>query len=500
MRTDVVAADRRDLLLPAAVLRLASDQRLVEQVHAGSEQAFEVLFERHCRPVLAYCRHLLGSPEEAEDVVQQTFLAAYRELADLQQPIAALRPWLYAIARHRCLSALRASRARPLEEGLELAEDRLIVEVTVREELGAILGDMGALPDDQRSALVLTELGDVSHAEIARTLGCSREKVKALVFQARSSLATGRAARDTPCAEIREQLATRRGAALRRTVLRRHLRQCPGCRAFRDTVQVQRRKLNLLLPLAPAAGLKRALLGAIYGSGSGLPGGAAVTTGALSGTGLVAAALATVAIPAAAIAGALTESRDTRQPAPPGARATTTAQPAAPATESTWRAAAGIQGATQVPERRAPARANDNDPGAPNQAAVPERASSRAEADAIDTPQPAKTTEHPNANREGKPATPSRAHRRMTPLKPPKANGRAKPAKPPNANAELRRAAPPQRIREPHAPDPPQPKGKPRAPEPPQPKGKPRAPEPPQANRESNPAEPPNANGRGHAG
>jgi RNA polymerase sigma factor (sigma-70 family) len=479
MPTDVVAAGRRDLLLPAAVLRLASDQRLVEQVHAGSERAFEVLCDRHYRPVLAYCRHMLRSPEEAEDVVQHTFLAAYRELVGMQAPIAALRPWLYAIARHRCLSALRASRARPVDEGLEPAADHLIAEVTAREELRAILGDMAGLPADQRAALVLTELGDVSHAEIARTLGCSREKVKALAFQARSSLAAGRAARDTPCAEIREQLATRRGGALRRTVLRRHVRECPGCQAFRDTVQVQRRKLNLLLPLAPAAGLKRALISALFGSGGGVPGGAAVSAGALSGTGLVAAALATVAIPAAAIAGALTGPRDAREPAHPIARATTTAKRAAPATPSTQRPAADIRGAKQIPERRAPARANRNanDPGAPNQAAAPNqagRASSRTKTEAVETPN-AKPSEHPKPNRGLKPVTAPSAHHRITQLKPPKGNGRAKPAKPPNANAEVGRASPPQRNREP------------------------RAAEPPRTNRESTPAEPAKANGRSTA-
>ena len=485
MRIDVVTASPRDPLLPAATLRLASDERLAEQVRAGSEQAFEVLFERHHQPVLAYSRRMLRSPEDAEDVVQQTFLAAYRELVDLQQPIVALRPWLYAIARHRCLWALRADRARPAEEGLEASADRLVAEMTAREELHAILADVAGLPDDQRAAIVLSELGDVSHAEIARTLGCSREKVKALGFQARSSLAADRAARDTPCAEIREQLATQRGGALRRTVLRRHVRECPGCRAFRDAVQGQRRKQYLLLPLASAAGLKRALLGAIFGSGGGVPGATAASAGALGGTGLFAAALATVAIPAG-IAAAVTGPVDAREPARPAARVATTTQRAAPATPATRRAAASVRGAKQIRVRRAPAGANrnDDDRGAPNQAATTERAeqaSGRPESDAIEPPTPAKPSKHPNASREPKPVRPPRADRRRTPLKPPNANGRAKPARSPNANSELRRPAPRQRTREP------------RPAEPPQTNREPRPAEPPQANRESRPAEPPQA-------
>jgi hypothetical protein len=85
MRTDAVVERRMDLV-PVAALRFASDQRLVEQVHAGSEQAFEALFERHHRSVLAFCRHMLGSAHEAEDVVQLTLLAAYRDLVSAEPP------------------------------------------------------------------------------------------------------------------------------------------------------------------------------------------------------------------------------------------------------------------------------------------------------------------------------------------------------------------------------------------------------------------------------
>jgi RNA polymerase sigma factor (sigma-70 family) len=293
---------RRNDLVPTAVLRLASDRRLVEQVRAGSERAFEALFDRHHRPVLAFCRHMLGSREEAEDVVQLTFLAAYRDLGCAEPP-AALRPWLYAIARHRCLTVLRARRERPVAEIAAPATDRLAADVATREDLRAILGDVAHLPDDQRAALVLAELGDVSHDEIARILGCPREKVKALVFQARSSLLASRVARDTPCADIREQLATLRGGALRRTTLRRHMRECAACSAFREQVRVQRRALGLLLPVAPGVGLKRMVLGAILGPSAGGAGGAGFTAAALSSGG-VAAALVVLAIPGGGITAA----------------------------------------------------------------------------------------------------------------------------------------------------------------------------------------------------
>src|SRR5215217_6035974 len=109
-----VAPGRRGKVVPAILLGAAADRRLAEEVHAGSERAFEVLVDRYYRPVLGFCQHVLGVGAEAEDVVQLTFLAAYRDLVRGEPPVA-LRPWLFAIARHRCLSILRTRRDHPVE-------------------------------------------------------------------------------------------------------------------------------------------------------------------------------------------------------------------------------------------------------------------------------------------------------------------------------------------------------------------------------------------------
>jgi RNA polymerase sigma factor (sigma-70 family) len=279
-------APRRPALPGSArLLRLASDERLVEQVRAGSQAAFEAIFDRHHRGILAFCRHLLGSAEEAEDAVQHTFMAAYRDLVSSGKAIQ-LRPWLYAIARNRCLTLLRGRRKRPLGELDEPSTESLSAKVERRQDLRELLADLAGLPEEQRSALVLAEVGGVSHEEIAVVLGVPREKVKALVFQARSSLAASRKARDTPCAEIREQLANLRGGSLRRNTLRRHLRECPGCRAFRRELQAQRKALAVVLPVVPTLALKQSALAAAFGGGAAAAGGAAagVTGGAALGT------------------------------------------------------------------------------------------------------------------------------------------------------------------------------------------------------------------------
>src|SRR3954465_11952204 len=89
----------RGLRVPARLLRLVSDEGLVERARGGSEAAFVAIFDRHPRGILAFCRHMPGSLHEAEDAVQHTFLAVYRELARADDRPIQLRPWLYTIAR-----------------------------------------------------------------------------------------------------------------------------------------------------------------------------------------------------------------------------------------------------------------------------------------------------------------------------------------------------------------------------------------------------------------
>src|SRR5205085_5849388 len=134
----------------------------------------------------AFGRHMLGSREEAEDALQQTFRPAYRDLPASDKPIGP-KPWLYTIARNRCLSQLRARREQPIED-MEIPTAGLSDAVLERDDLRRLLADVRALPEDQRAAIVLSEVGDLSHAEIAEIVGCETVKVKALVFQARSSL------------------------------------------------------------------------------------------------------------------------------------------------------------------------------------------------------------------------------------------------------------------------------------------------------------------------
>jgi RNA polymerase sigma factor (sigma-70 family) len=283
---------------PRAALRDADDAQLVARVRAGDDVAFEAIYDRYSRSLLAFCRHMLGGREEAEDALQQSLACAYRTLRGGERDIA-LRPWLFTIARNRCLSTLRMRR----ETAVDIDEtqspppsfDGLAAEVQRRAELRELVADLQAIPADQRAALVLFELGDHSHSEIAQVLDVRSEKVKALIFQAREALRRTREARETPCPEIREQVAVLTGRVPHRGMLRAHLDRCAPCTDFAAEVRRQRAALAVILPVAPTVGLKGSVLASVLGGGGaaaagGAGGGAAAAGGLAAGGGGAAAA------------------------------------------------------------------------------------------------------------------------------------------------------------------------------------------------------------------
>ena len=257
------------------------DRALAARAGRGDERAFAELYDRHAAGLLAFASQYVGDRAAAEDVVQQTFMAAYRVLregTELEHP----RAWLYHVARNNALTTIRDRGPAGVDAELaaELHDRAAAVPAQVerREALQAVVRDIVALPAEQRAALALYELGDLSQAEIADTLGCKPARVKALVFQARSSLVTQRDARDASCETVREKLATFHGGALNQRLIRHHLRGCEACTAYRDELRDQRRRVALLLPVLPVPGLREAVLG-LFGGGAA----AATTSGAGAG-------------------------------------------------------------------------------------------------------------------------------------------------------------------------------------------------------------------------
>lgn len=295
---------------PKRLLALRDDARLVTLVRAGDDAAFEVLYERHVAGLLGFCRHMLGSQEEAEDAVQQAFVSAHGAMRRGSREIA-FKPWLYTIARNRCLSVLRARREQPAELD-DISTAGLNEQVERRADLRELVADVQRLPEEQRTALVLSELGDLSHAEVAEVIGKEPKAIKGLVFRARAALAERRDARAADCGDIRLELASASGGTLRRGRLRYHLETCPGCVAYLEEVRRQRKLLGIALPVVPTLALKEGVLESVgigvSGAAAGMAASASGGAGAVSGGGAAGAASVggAAATGAAAVGGAAT--------------------------------------------------------------------------------------------------------------------------------------------------------------------------------------------------
>jgi RNA polymerase sigma factor (sigma-70 family) len=170
----------------------------VALIRQGDDRAFDVLFNRYQPRLLAYCRGMVGSPQDAEDVLQEVFEAAHAGILAHSRPINA-RPWLYRIARNRSVNHLRRRRSDQGVDSMDVLPDESgtspLERLEQREELRAIVADVHELPRTQRTALVLREMNDLSYGDIARTMGKSLPSVKSLLIRARMSLAESSAAR-----------------------------------------------------------------------------------------------------------------------------------------------------------------------------------------------------------------------------------------------------------------------------------------------------------------
>lgn len=172
------------------------DVSLVAALRAGDPTAFDAIHQRYASELIGYARKVLGGAHhDAEEVVQDAFMRALTSLRATERPMA-LRPWLYAIVRNRALDELRRPHRRRAEDEIErlpLADQSPAGDphqaLLRREALAGVVTAINELPPRQRLALVLRELDDRSHDEVAAALGVSRGASKTLVHRAKASLA-----------------------------------------------------------------------------------------------------------------------------------------------------------------------------------------------------------------------------------------------------------------------------------------------------------------------
>jgi RNA polymerase sigma factor (sigma-70 family) len=157
----------------------------------GFAPAFDVVVERYRGPLTRYCARMVG-PDHADDVVQETFTAGYTALGADDRPIQ-LKPWLYRVAHNTAISVLRKRGRQDHDEldenfdGVRQPHEHL----EQSQRLDDLISNMRALPERQRTALVLQELEGRSPEEIAAELDGSVPMVRQLVHRARERLRNG---------------------------------------------------------------------------------------------------------------------------------------------------------------------------------------------------------------------------------------------------------------------------------------------------------------------
>jgi RNA polymerase sigma factor (sigma-70 family) len=249
------------------------------------DRVFERLYRSHVQDVYRYALMVLRNRQDAEDVVQTTFLKAYRVFARGERPRNP-RPWLITIAHNTCRTRLRDAMRRPQE----VAFDERVAETVESQprdgvEPKELLRALGALSFNQRSALVMRELEGRSYSEIAKVLRVSPSAVETLLFRARRAVREQLEGALT-CGEAERSLSLDLDGRLTKqgkSQLRAHLRTCDECSSLARRQRARRAALRGFGPVPLPGSL------ASWGGGT------------AAGTGLAAKVAAVVAAGAAAV-------------------------------------------------------------------------------------------------------------------------------------------------------------------------------------------------------
>ena len=167
-----------------------TDSAIVTKARRGDADAFRALVERHSRPLFRLAFRMTGNQQDAEDVVQESFLRAWRRLGRFDDR-ASFGTWLYRIATNCSLDAIRGRKRRPVDSGMEepvLAlpagdptPERVAMSGEVRERVAEAMDELSA---SERTAFVLRHFEGMRIEDVSRVLGCQPGATKHSVFRA----------------------------------------------------------------------------------------------------------------------------------------------------------------------------------------------------------------------------------------------------------------------------------------------------------------------------
>jgi len=178
---------------------LKTDSQIIREVKDGNVESYAELIKRYEKKIYSFIVHILKPyrlESLAEDLCQETFFKAYKNLKSFRDEDALFSTWLYTIARNTVISELRKSKNGEvyIEDTISanLSTSYLLPEQEIlrTEKEGMIRHAINQLPENQRSALILREYEDMDYKEIATILGLTVSSVKSLLFRARQSIRT----------------------------------------------------------------------------------------------------------------------------------------------------------------------------------------------------------------------------------------------------------------------------------------------------------------------
>jgi RNA polymerase sigma-70 factor, ECF subfamily len=172
---------------------MLTDEQLMAAIVTGDRHAYAEVVSKHARLLAAYAWRMLGSESEAQDIVQETFLRLWMQAQRWDSQKSALSTWLHRIAHNLCIDALRKMnkvRESSDDEITELLDERESAEQEIsRESLEFQLhAAIAALPERQRSALILVHFQGLTNKELAEILDISVDALESLLSRARRTL------------------------------------------------------------------------------------------------------------------------------------------------------------------------------------------------------------------------------------------------------------------------------------------------------------------------